>query len=385
MSAIQEAALQGTYLYGRRQSFYDTLNYIHNKLVMKMRNEASEKIEKAAIIQNVLSEIKKYEKSLKLASSSSGVVTYIDQEYRDLISDTFTILNEERANRGFRPLQNSQILFYRANKDIKSIQDDITEDSLAAFMMAFERRYTEQGEHTWTVHATGKQGADVEAVKEGISDTLQNAISRAINDTAESYGKNLRQYEIQTNKSQKIDVKGLQSEITFTKDVSQDIQKLGEALSGVSFSLKNYTTHNLEINPQDINLKLGDTNLYKAITGVLSDFYPSTQDQTAIFFRGFQIMQGYCSKDSRYPSSDPHAKADDVITHFSHMRFVYELRGQGLLDQNNNSGVVDFLIWNDPSSEYIEVRSTAELILNEFSSNRRNGILFNSMVSLRLT
>jgi hypothetical protein len=45
------------------------------------------------------------------------------------------------------------------------------------------------------------------------------------------------------------------------------------------------------------------------------------------------------------------------------MRFIYELTGVGLYDaQGDPISGVDFLIYNDPGSDAIFVRSTADLI-----------------------
>jgi len=51
-----------------------------------------------------------------------------------------------------------------------------------------------------------------------------------------------------------------------------------------------------------------------------------------------------------------------VQEHFAHLRFIYEIRGQGLVDEKGNSQVADFIIWNDPASTNIAVRSTKALI-----------------------
>jgi hypothetical protein len=58
------------------------------------------------------------------------------------------------------------------------------------------------------------------------------------------------------------------------------------------------------------------------------------------------------------------------------LRFIYELRGSGLLDQNGLVMPVKYLIYNDPDSDAIFVKDTASLILEILeSSTRINSLL----------
>ena len=71
-----------------------------------------------------------------------------------------------------------------------------------------------------------------------------------------------------------------------------------------------------------------------------------------------------------------HGLGNITATHFSHLRFIYELRGSGLLDNNNLVIPVKFLIYNDPSSDAIYVKSTASIILEALDkSTRGNNLL----------
>ena len=114
----------------------------------------------------------------------------------------------------------------------------------------------------------------------------------------------------------------------------------------------------------NVQLHLGNTNLYKAVTGVVSEVYPFTNIQRSIFFRGLQILKG----TKRPPSATP----EEVTRHFVHMRFNYELRGTGLLDKYGNSSVAKYIIYNDPSNDIIYVRDTASIILEEMRKSKSN-------------
>ena len=114
----------------------------------------------------------------------------------------------------------------------------------------------------------------------------------------------------------------------------------------------------------NVQLHLGDTNLYKPITGVISEVYSSVATQRRIFFRGMQILQG--------TKKPPSATENEVMIHFTHMRFMYELRGTGIIDSYGNKSVAKYIIYNDPTHDVIYVRDTASIILEEMKKNRMN-------------
>jgi hypothetical protein len=58
------------------------------------------------------------------------------------------------------------------------------------------------------------------------------------------------------------------------------------------------------------------------------------------------------------------------------LRFIYELRGSGLLGSNGLVMPVKYLIYNDPDSDAIFVRDTASIILEFLKSATRINSLF---------
>jgi hypothetical protein len=57
--------------------------------------------------------------------------------------------------------------------------------------------------------------------------------------------------------------------------------------------------------------------------------------------------------------------SEEIKRHIYHLRYIYELTGAGLIDANGNpSGLVDFIVYNDPSSDAIYVKSTAEILVD---------------------
>jgi hypothetical protein len=67
---------------------------------------------------------------------------------------------------------------------------------------------------------------------------------------------------------------------------------------------------------------------------------------------------------------------DEVATHFGHMRLIYELRGSGLLDENNHVLPVKYIIYNDPYSDAIYVKDTASILREILLSDVPNPKLF---------
>ena len=94
-----------------------------------------------------------------------------------------------------------------------------------------------------------------------------------------------------------------------------------------------------------------------------------------MFYRGAQTLTE--TRDDR--PGHPTASPDEVIEHFKHMRYVYELTGYGLYDNynNNESTYVKYIIYNDPQSEKVYVKDTASLLLEKFKDGSSISDLYN--------
>lgn len=67
-----------------------------------------------------------------------------------------------------------------------------------------------------------------------------------------------------------------------------------------------------------------------------------------------------------------HGNGDLTAQHFRHLRFIYEIRGSGLLNKNGYVAPVKYLIYNDPSSDAIFVKDTASIILEALEASSRS-------------
>lgn len=159
------------------------------------------------------------------------------------------------------------------------------------------------------------------------------------------------------------------SKTEFKDEILREIIPL---LNNASFTVKNYKSSTFE----SFGLELGHTNLFRSIVAELNIVFPQnyTNWQRDIFYRGAQIM----TKTNEPPS----ASVEEVMKHFYHMRFIYELSGLGLIDSaTGKPQFVKYLIYNDPTTSNIYVQDTASIILNEI--NKRKGNI-NTFGTIRL-
>lgn len=148
-----------------------------------------------------------------------------------------------------------------------------------------------------------------------------------------------------TFRSGKIDATGFNREWVLSAEINPKWQSFIHAFTGATFTMKNYSsTSSTE------TIHLGSSNLYKAIYGTLNGGLGYEPDEAAhIYYHTVHFYDN--TKDS------------NVGSHIIHMRFIYELTGQGLYDsEGNRLDGADFFIYNDPATENIWVRSTKEMI-----------------------
>ena len=165
----------------------------------------------------------------------------------------------------------------------------------------------------------------------------------------------------------KIDVAG--PNITMTMDIqfdSPELEKYYNLLKDATFTAKNYKSESKAWNKHfgsfvrdletDIpNIHLGNSDPYKAVFSSLQFLgYPTEVIKSAFYAAYWRL---------KYKNIE----SDDIGSHIWHLRFAYELTGRGSHYTDIAFSALDiigarFLIYNDPSSDFISVTSTAELI-----------------------
>lgn len=349
-------------LYDRNEDFSVILNNVHNAMMAKMKRNTSKK--EALELQSILSIIKKTAKDFNKVENSV-IGNEMEQEFYDLIQTAY-MFQSQYHNSNFQPTS----LFRRADARGKRVAkvkeaDSIFEEDLAAILAAGEYL---GGNTSITMQSflVGGQASGTRSTKsyKGIN------LTSIADETAEQLIQKLAEKENRKASTQigdatgKIDISGKAITLKYTKELPFHVERLMMLMKDATFSAKNYNSKTWSEDSKKelsaLGLHLGHTNLYKAVTGALSEVQLGHKQQAAMFFRGMTTIL--------YNS---HGYEELARTHFSHLRFIYELRGSGLLDENGLVSSVKYLIYNDPSSDAIFVKDTASIILEALESASR--------------
>lgn len=347
-------------LYHENKDYSLILQDIHNSMKKKMYNNTLKR--NAKELQTILQEIKIAANDFK-NMTDSVMANSLYNDYYDLIQTAFNIQNKYHSS-------NLAIhtLFRRGHKT-KTIAeaDNIFEEDLAAILAA--------GEILGGNEAVSLQdflvGTKTTGTKASQSYNLLNLVS---DDKIETLLKKLAEKEGKRASTQihnaagKIDISGQKVTLNYKKKLPTKVERLMILMKDATFSAKSYTSNSYDIEKkkdwEEIGLHLGNSNLYKAVTGALSEVQMGKKQQMSFFFRGINTIL-----------NNSNGYGNLTATHFSHLRFIYELRGSGLLDSNGLITPVKYLIYNDPSSDIIFVKDTASIILEALEKATRNNNL----------
>lgn len=344
------------------KNFENVLQSVHNQMREKMAKQTLK--ENAKKLQEILSTIKI--EVNRLRTDKDFAVSELGRQYEEFFNEIATFQNAGRKGVGGN--LSGKTLFRRGSRTKTSVEaDNIFEDDLDAlfsYIANQNRGY----------HLVGGQGATTMSLVDIATETEKNIID-TINKAAEKAQSKYRAKQLKAELSQKVDVTGFPKEVTISLRSNLldniDFQTLAELLKDATFTAKQYTSYRKGSDAADfsaIGLKLGQTNPYKSITGALSSIYASVKDQNKIFFRGLSTVT--------YSDRSHSASPESVELHFTHLRFIYELRGEGLFDKSGNSAIAKYIIYNDPNSDAIFVRDTASIILEELDSKVAHRNLF---------
>ena len=354
-------------LYEDSKDYSQILQDVHDRMILKMKTQTLKK--NAQELQTILQEIKLVADHFN-PKNNSPVSNELLEQYQDLVKQAFEM------QKGYH--QNSftfHTLFHRAYSPksvLKSGADDIFEEDLAAILAAGEFL---GGNETIQLNSflTGGQSSSTRAVSKYNPLTTMIDGKNVTDLLKELAEKESKRVSTQVREATgKIDVNGQAVTLNYTKSLPIKVERLMQLMKDATFSAKNYTSHAWDINNTkdwtEIGLDLGNTNLYKAVTGALSELQIGYKQQTKFFFRGMQTIL-----------NNSHSYGDLTAQHFTHLRFIYELRGSGLLNDQGLVTPVKYLIYNDPSSNAIFVKDTASIILEALNSATRTNNLLGSI------
>lgn len=236
---------------------------------------------------------------------------------------------------------------YRRNKAIDPFEEELA-GVVAAVTNAVSISEEDLGREAFIV------GGDLASITNSMLDNASNKIlgklSTGTSQKVQQRGS--RPYTTVTARQGKIDVRGVNVEVK--ANANPYFIKMYELLKDATFSAKNYRSDYFNKTlkksmPGSATLHLGNSNAYKAYYGVLSDLGIPDSDIKNSFPRAYNSWKRY--------------NTPEVGRYIYGIRQVYELIGAGLVYKGGKSlGNVKYLIYNEPNSDMIYVRSTAEII-----------------------
>lgn len=349
--------MQDYWLYPDANSYCNTLNEIHGRVLAKMQRTQSRA--RAQELQTILYGIKKTAHDLNSADTSV-VAQAMQSEYYTLIQTAFA-LQKPLHGKTF----SAHTLFSRGHKNVKSeIADTIFEEDLAAILAAGE-------------FLGGNETINLQSFIVGGSTTGTKASRKAFDVLGKEQTLKLLKKMATKEKTRaqsqvkdaagKIDISGEAVTLTYTKALPYKVERLMTLMKNASFTAKSYGSMNWHTGEPkqwaEIGLHLGNSNLIKAIPGALMETKIGERQALQLFAQGVDIYTG------RGFSA---AQKDIVANHFTHLRFIYELRGSGLLNASGRKTYAEFLIYNDPNSEVIIVQDTASLVAQALENTRKH-------------
>lgn len=349
---------------GRRSNYENDLRSVHSAMLSKLKNETHKK--NAQELQSILQEIKITAKHIKDGSPPNDFISQeLYEQYVNLIKESVSLQNQfHKGNFSEHTLFGRQ---HRYDQTFTTGADDIFEEDLAAVLATIGSKTNNKDLGIIENYLVGSKTAtsrNVNYIKQGLVEYTEDQVVKIINDVAEKEGSRKRVKKVKAS-VHKTDVVGYPATVEFVLDVHPRIARLAELMKDATFSTKNYKSQVHQDGKttirdfEEINLHLGNSNLFKAVTGALSEIKMSEAARIKFFFEGAGIYL-----------SNKYGIADEVEKHFGDLRFIYELRGSGLMTDNGIILPVKYLIYNDPDSETIFVRDTASIILESFENSR---------------
>lgn len=357
------------------QNFSKILNNVHNvvtqNLMAKSKKEKAQEIEFA--LQSLKRDIFKIHELNKTANDDINLPS-IETFYSEINDLAINVFNQQVSLYSDKTRKQYDTLLQRRHSSTKSVLgDDIVEEEIAILASLGSTDFK-----AGDIVVGGNQ--DVSSIIKNLTEEEKKKIKDSIIKLAEKKGKQIQRRNksgdlesvISTNvtvRSGKTDIL-VPAEIELNANAHPMIQRITKAMAGHNFSIKNYTSISW-VNGQSelrdfqktyLNFSESGSNIFKAVTGGLYEYTSSEKVIEAIYYRGVQ----YLTNNTVPPDTSDY---ETVNNHFAHLRTIYQLKGSGIIDESGKSMAVDFVIWNDPSSQFIYVRDVNTLILNCLNTN----------------
>lgn len=329
---------------------YTEMNLVHERLKAKYNKNKNKSDEnRAKIMESYL----RYFKKISRQNLSEGIVGQMENQALEDLTNQVGKLMGVGYSSSKGALFGLKHFWY---KDTKSRwgADDVFEAELKNLLIAAFR--------------TAIPDATIDPDVKLVGSILGN-VSKSFLNNLSSSGQSIINQEYTNSslikkpefKPTKIDIESFSGKYLVNAEIKPEWQEFIDTFKGAKFTVKNYSsTSSYEI------IHLGQTVLEKSVGATLDSLYARTNQAVHIYFHAINHAK---------------EKNDEVASHILHLRFAYELTGEGLYDQAGNKlSAADFFIYNDPHTENIWVRSTKSMIYEAIETKEKRNQSYKSNI-----
>lgn len=345
------------------------LDEVHKRAIDYYKNKSNINSDKsrAKQMQNYLYTLKNLNNDKITDSQNKSIIQQVSREIgleqlQSLLNETVNVLNKEGKHKFGNTLFNRSHKFEKTKVGIKGADDIVEEEIYSLFKaMALNTPTKEQLNFGLSGQSRANIGAFVNKTTDEIQRYFETSVKstldaiETINGIQESTDTDITEKISIKAKPGKVDLHGYSKDVDITATIKPEYIKMAEVFQGANFTIKNYRS-----NTNTITIHFGSTNLYKALMGAFDFLQYNIKDSNHLFFhsvRGYNKYQGQ--------------EKEDVGLHIYHLRYIYELSGVGLYDEQGNPiSAADFLIYNDPVTDKIFVRSTKAMIYENLTKTQ---------------
>ena len=338
------------------------LNEVHAVMSAKYLTNKNRDVEEAKRLQDFFQMLKRA--ALDINTLPSNLDKALFQQLLDRVTQIF----EKKAGSA-----KTKDLFRRMGKNSYE-RGDIFERELSAVIQAVAEKAANKVSldgKEYTIR-TGQQTGST-TLTEDLIQAFQDKIKEGL--TEEKALKELQSAsgEVQKRVQIKTDVQGITVEIDASMK-GTPIEEIQQLLSQATFTAKSYASEGFNTQTQKMEMindlyptiHLGNSNPVRAVYGALTSLGYNSSTATSAYAASSHLIKKNNQK---------------VINHIYHLRYLYELTGAGTKMLTGKYKEARFLIYNDPATDNIYVKSSAEILAEVFNDGSNwNGDPFGGIV-----
>ena len=329
------------------------LGVVHKQMVSKYSNKNAKEKANAQILQQFFQE-------LKLAAAGHSTNNFVNAAILDQI-----LVNIQAHSPGRFKIQNLFRGTGGSYRQGKRFEDELTRVVLAVL----ENISLDSAISKEQINIGGKSGAPAEVFNaidkmgKEVTWSIGEAVTKELEREVQESSDNFYTKRVQG----KIDVRGYNVQVK--ANANERLLLIYDLLKDATFSAKSYASMTWDEKVSSItSLNLGKAHYYRAFSGPLLGLGYDKKTTDSAIFAGRNALDNDVS----------------VAQHFYHLRYIYELTGSGIVYNNGQFlGEVKYLIYNDPATDNIYVKSTSEILEDVLNGNPEfTGDPFNTTIHI---